>query len=103
MNDIINEIIEISKRIQLLQEDIIRGLDNEINIIIEKRIVDDNRVSYLFDKITNLFPCNQVESLLKKLSHYYYNINYNLVMFYIDTYLDMHYDKEDIQKLKILY
>jgi len=96
----LDKIINQFKYLETIQEVVINNLDKEMNFIILNNIIDDFKIENLFEQIINLFPCDKVENLLKKLGCYYYNVNSDLVKFYVDTYLEMYYDEEDYEKGK---
>ena len=83
-----------------VQKYVIKDLEIEINYIIDKRIVDDDRVSRIFDSLLNLLQTDEVLSLFKKLGRYYYFRNPYLVSDYINIYNKMYLDSgEKILKL----
>lgn len=91
----IEEIKILIDEISELQKDTVKDLEIEINYIINKRIIDDNRVANVFDSLLNLLQTDEVLILFKKLGRYYYYVNPYLVCDYVNFYKEMYLDNDD--------
>ena len=78
-----------------LQKYVIKDLEFEINYIINKKIIDDDRIAKLFDSLLNLLQTDEVLILFKKLGRYYYYVNPYLVCDYVNLYREMYLDNND--------
>lgn len=93
-----NKLKECINKLIFMQEDIVFFLEEEIDEIIEKNIIDDKRVEDIFERLLNLFQTDEVFNLYKKLGRYYYYINKELVIEYCNLYKELYLDEDKILK-----
>lgn len=68
-------------------------LEQELNYIISNKITNEDRIGHLFDNILNMCFMKDGSHLYKKLCQYYYSIDKDTTLRYIESYNDF-FDEE---------
>lgn len=92
MND---EIIKSINNVLSLQDDYLKSIEKDINLIISNKIIDDSRVEKLLDNLLNLLQTDKVLYLFKKICKYYYYINPVLIIEYCYIYNNLYLDDNE--------
>ena len=69
-------------------------LEQELNDIIANKITNEDRIGHLFDNILNMCFMKDGSELYKRLCQYYYTIDKDSTLSYIESYNDF-FDEED--------
>lgn len=76
-------------------------LEQELNDIITNKITDEDKIEHLFDNILNMCFMKDGSKLYKKLCQYYYAIDKESTLSYIESYNDF-FDEEDALDIDVI-
>lgn len=99
VSKIVSDITPQIKYLLTIQNKVIEDLELRINYIIDNHIIDIHYIESTLDKLLNLIQTDKTVLLYKKLCHYYYFINKEHALEYVQFYLEMYpEEKENIKK-----
>lgn len=76
-------------------------LEQELNDIITNKITDEDKIGHLFDNILNMCFMKDGSKLYKMLCQYYYTIDKESTLSYIESYNDF-FDEEDALDIDVI-
>ena len=88
--------LEMFKYLAELQEKKYRLAESEINLIINNKVKDGNRIERAIDKILEFLENEEALLLFRIICSYYFKINSQATMHYINYYIEEY----DSRKLK---
>ncbi|MBQ8891656.1 MAG: hypothetical protein IJ068_02195 [Bacilli bacterium] len=100
MKDELKDIKKMIDELLVLQDNYLAIIRYDIDYIISNEVVDDDKVAGIFDELLSLLQTDEVLNLYKKLCRYYYFVNSELVVEYVDFYKEMYIDASIDSKVK---
>jgi hypothetical protein len=93
-DEIINDLRKIAEQIQVLSAQAFAAYAPEVDLVIQSKCKDCNRIEYLLDHLLDFAGDKQVLNLFRKLCRYYLSINPQAVADYVRFYREQ-YDEDD--------
>lgn len=87
--------LELFKAVAELQKQKYRLAESEINFIIKNNIEDDNRIQRAIDEIFEFLENAEALFLFRRICSYYYKINAEATMHYINYYIEEYDPKKE--------
>lgn len=96
-----NDILDLFKDLAAIQkkavDDSLPYLTSEVQSIINKKLTDKNRIEHLLDNLLDLAYDNDILLLMKRLFRYYFEIDNEATIYYIQSYREL-WDENEMKE-----